>query len=129
MRTKLMVLATILVAVGCAGIGARQRVVFPTLKKTWPRVKADAVKGLETIEGDAARAIAEQRIEDFDAAMSSEDYRSLTILRPQWPGIRQLVEAGVAQRIEDGEISVGVSVSLLERMERFEEAFLKLTSR
>ncbi len=130
MKQRLAILPIlVLLAAACAGTKARDKVLLPAVATAWPPVKKDAEAGAALLADASQKAIVTQRITDMDAAIAAKDRIALAALRAGWPSIRAAAESRIQDRVKKGEISIGVSQSLLERVKKFEEAFFKATDR
>lgn len=118
---KIWISAALLVAVnpGCNfGQKARDDVLLPVLRSTSVRILDDASNGLPGLEG-GARVVAENAIVAFRGALES-DPPELGLMA-LWIPVRKLIEDGIDRRVTAGEIGPAVSISLRERMLRFED--------
>lgn len=112
----------LLLALACAGSRAREHALWPTIASTWPAVHEAVVVGLD---GATPSPAAMAAIAQVEAAVQADDYRLLQ--DTDWPAVEPLARLGVQVRVDRGEVSEGVSVSLLERIDRFTEAMQELT--
>ncbi len=132
--TRALPLLLLLAVASCVGTKVRDAALMPAVASAWTGVKADVEKGMEDAKeaGDlteSTEAVLRVQLGHLDKAIANKDRVALRALRPTWPGFKALAERGITRRVKDGEIGVGVSQSLLERVRNFEDAFVKLTDR
>ena len=110
---------------GCAGPAARDNVGLPALPLTEPGVADDIAIGIGTLP-EPDRPVATAKLETFRSALASGD-RSVVREEawPRWAELRGYADAGIAARVESGEIGPGVAKSLTERLDRFGEVLAK----
>lgn len=114
--------------IGLAGRAAREQVTVPAIAQAWPSVEADVLRGLSdaTEDGDMTdgeRLDEVSRTAEWDAAVAEGSRTELVVLRAQdWTRFRMFAERGIADRLADGEVGVGVAASLSETVEEFEQA-------
>ncbi len=133
-RAHALVLLLAITAAGCIGTKTRDKALMPAVASAWKGVKADIDKGVMDAKeagglSESAEAVLAVQLSNFDAAIAAKDRTALTAMRAHWPVFKTYAERGITRRVKDGEISAGVSQSLLERVRNFEEAFFKLTDR
>jgi len=125
MRSRAASFAVVLlVLAACAGSRAREHALWPQVASTWPAVHESVVTGLDGAPPPPAAAAA---IDQIEGAVQADDYQLLQGV--DWSMVEPLARLGVQVRVDRGEVSEGVSASLLERIDRFSEAMQELTGR
>ncbi len=124
MRNRVTSVVVLLLALSCAGLRAREHALWPQVASTWPAVHESIVVGLE---GGAPSTLAAAAINQVEGAVRADDYRLLRGV--DWTTIDFLARRGVQVRVDSGDASEGLSVSLLERIIKFSEAMQELTGR
>lgn len=114
----------LLLASACAGILARDHVLFPAVQRAWPAVKEDYMLGARLSQ---PTQIAAATVAQIDQAVATGDYRLLAGV--QWSLLDPICRAGVQARITEGEISAGVAGSYHQRLDQFGQAVETLTKR
>lgn len=127
MRRKPSYVAAIAVALflsACLGTATRADVLWPLVSSTWPAISSNVEAGLKGREPTPAEAAALNQVE---GAVRADDHALLRGVN--WPALESLARRGVRVRVQGGEVSEGVSASLLERIKKFSEAMKELTAR
>lgn len=126
MRTlKNLVFALGLLALGaCTGLSARQEALLPALRLAWPGVETDVRSGIE--ESALSNRLPPPAIEvqrsalaRLGQALAAGDPPTLATV--DWTALSDSANHGLNQRVARGEISLGVSGSLRERLRNFGE--------
>ncbi len=114
---------------GCLGKHAREHVQMPAVVKATEGLRADAQRGILTLDPALQPAAAEQ-LETFTAAIDSEDRERIAgEAWPLWPAVRALAFAGITAKETAGEIGPGVADSLRERVDSYDVALGQLIER
>ena len=116
-----LALVIVLLLVSCAGVSARENLLWPIVTKIWPVVKADCELGLK---GKQPSTEITATIAQIEAAIRQDNYK--LIHGAHWPVLEALAEIGVNERVRNLEISEGVAVSLRMRNKKFSEAMQEL---
>lgn len=120
-RASLVLFALFLAA--CAGTKARQHVLWPQVKATWPAVMEDIDK---STGGVGLSRSAASSIDQIEKSIESDDHTQLLGLN--WVVLEKLASLGVQARVEGG-LSPGVASSLSERNKNFWDSVKELTKR
>ena len=113
--------ASLLLLSACAGAAARTHVLWPAVVSTWPAVNESIQRGLD---GQSPSTDVAAAVNQIEGAVRADDYQLLTGLR--WFLLEPIAWRGVELRVQAGEISEGVSVSLMERINKFSQALQEL---
>lgn len=113
-----------IVACACAGLKARENVLLPTMRQTWPSIKLLAQRGAGEF-AEAPRVLLVLEIAEMSDLMEAPiDSNTITKLRQvDWPLLRVAADLGVSARETAAEIGPGVAVSLRERIVQFDAAY------
>lgn len=109
------------VLAACAGTTARTHVLWPATKAAWPAVKSDIQLALE---GKQIPAEVTAAINQIDGAVAADSYELLKGVA--WFALEPLAAAGIARRVDRGDISQGVGESFRARLSEFNKAMSEL---
>jgi hypothetical protein len=123
MRNAVVPVFVLLLAASCClGEQAREDLLWPVVRDTWPAVKEDVELGAGTTP--AANVVG--AMNQIDGAVRADDRKLLAGVA--WFLLEPLASAGVRERINRG-MSEGVAASLTERNKQFAAALQELTKR
>jgi hypothetical protein len=123
----LVSLASVPMLQGCLGQQARQTTGLAAIHMADDGVVQDARNGIATLPVEQ-QAGAAAEIDAFASAVASKDRNVIFIeALPRWTLVRSMAEAGIAARLQSGEIGPGAATSLRERLARFEEVLTKVS--
>lgn len=127
MIRSLPLIALLLVS-SCTGITARNEALLPAMNLVWVRVLPQVEAGIAISEVDASiKASYQGQADAMTQALASGKRQDLISI--DWYLLRSLAEGHIRKRISDGEIGPGVAASLVERLDRFQEALVLVNSR
>lgn len=129
-KTSLAIVAAIaILAIGallpsCIGSRTKPLALFPPAQLTWPAVEEDLARGIAdgVEDGDLTQDGANEMNTHtlaFGAALDAHDLEG--VRRVPWSAMAPWAERGIADKIDDGEISPGVAASLREQLSNFGE--------
>lgn len=105
---------------GCtAGQTARDNVLEPALEAVAPAVRADAERGLAATNIDGGQAAIDQV---FMVISVGDHEAAAPIIATQWPIVRELAYAGIADRFAQGELGTMAVGSFENRVDEFGNA-------
>ena len=123
MKHRVPAVLLLLLVTACAGVKAREHILWPSVKSTWPPVKEDIELGLQ---GSSASPSVMQAMNQIEGAVRADDY---TLLKgANYFVLEPLARSGVRERVTRG-MSEGVAASLDERNTQFSAAMTELTKR
>lgn len=125
-------LASVLLLAACAGVRARDDALLPIAKNVYQNVRTDISRGIaDAVEDDDLTAGAAAHVEvlaDRLGEILDSGNRSLLASFP-WPTLEAYAVRGVQDMIDDGEVSEGVAIVLLQRIVNFREVLAELGNR
>lgn len=131
MRTTLRaaVVVAILILAACIGNRTNIAITKPALTG-WESVETsyeigvnDAVRDGD-LDAEAANVL-RVRADLLEQALRDENVAG--VVSADWPSIRDYVERGIAQQLEDGLIGPGVATSLRNELDLFNQSIQRLT--
>lgn len=137
MNARLKILVLMMVAImaavgltGCAGKQARELAAV-TIDMADTGVEQDVRRGIDLIESEDVDdtfnfSAAHFNADTFFTATSSRSRWDLaTVALPLWPEMRGYAEQGFEIDVGNGDLGVGVRMSLVERLNQFEDNLTK----
>ncbi len=143
MKTHVSIGLLLLLATACAGSRAREHALWPQVASTWPAVRESIMVALGEVGREdnvcpdcghtwprtsfpppQVHSKTNAVISKIDAAVAADDHELLRGV--EWSFVEPIARWGVQVRVDRGEISEGVAVSLFERIAVFSEAIQEL---
>lgn len=130
MKKILIAVALLAIMCGCLAAKARENVLLPTARSAWESVKEDVERGVvdAMADGDISQELATVLSVDLNRMDTALVSGNLVLLgEVDWvTTLEPFAIRGVQDRVDDDEISGGVSVSFLQRLMNFREVIKML---
>lgn len=128
LRTTIALLGALLFS-SCAGMTARQEILMPAMKVAWIAISKNVEQGIEAALStadidDVEAAGIRSEIIAMDSALASGD--PLRVADVNWHRLKRIAEQGIASRSSSGVIGWTVARILLDRLNKFHEAYVAL---
>ncbi len=131
-RLLLAALAGVSLLAACAGVRARDDALLPIARNVYENVRADISRGIaDAVKDDDLTAGAAAHLEvlaDRLGEILDSGDRSLLRVFP-WATLEGYAVRGVRDMIDDGDVSEGVAIVLLQRIVNFREVLAELGNR
>lgn len=113
---KILLILVSLVAMSCSTTRVENATLVPAVQSAWPGVRYD-------IE----QAPTQPQPGVLDAVEFAIEGGNRSLIRAiNWPDLQVLALSGIDAQLNDGRISAGVALSLIERVGRFRDGLEKL---
>lgn len=126
---KILALVATLFLVACAGMQARENVLMPAMKIAWVNISKNVEQGI-------TRSLATDDITQVEAAGLRSEIIAMDsalasgipvkVADVNWHRLHQIAKVGIQGRYDDDEIGFAVKKILMQRLERFHEAYVTL---